>query len=104
MKLLEHTYQVSYHLPIISRIMDRVDNLDTYPKHQRVRATNAEDAIDIVHANLVMLHNHPIIVDEAAAHPMTPRFAEDLVEFFRGRSEFRFQPVDFPIMEVKVVA
>lgn len=104
MKLLANTYQVSYHEPILWPPADPDTNINAYPKHMRVRATNAVAAIDFVHANLVKTHNHPIITEEATTHPLKPRFSEEMLKFFEGRSELRFQPVDFPIMEVKVVA
>lgn len=107
MKLLDHTYQVSYHNPVLSPIMDRVDNTEAYPKHLRVRAKTATEAIQIALDHITAGHNYHLIDEEQRAaesgHP-TPGLAPNMVEFFKDRDENRFIDRDFPIMEVKVVA
>lgn len=102
MKLVENTYQVSYHEPVLWPPSDSKTNVNAYPKHMRIRATNAIDAIDCVLANLICGHNDSL----RAGMQMNigGRLAPEAEKFFEGRDHQLFVKSDFPIMEVKVVA
>jgi len=102
MRLLENTYQVSYHLPNISPVLDSETNVNAYPKHMRVRAAHAEEAIARVHDSLVETHNQNM--EKAFGQSVNPILSPDAAKFFEGRDGLIFYRSDFPIMEAKVVA
>jgi hypothetical protein len=86
MKLTMKTYLVSLQLPKVDAASDE----DTWPAHRRVRASTVTRAIAQVHREEVARFN------EYSAEEL-----KDLgIENFAGR----FQPSNFPIVEVKVVA
>lgn len=102
MILVVNTYQVSYHEPVLWKPADPDTNANAYPKHMRVRATNAVDAIDCVLAHLITGSNEAL----QAGLRQSPgsRLAPEAEKFFEGRDHQLFVKSDFPIMEVKVVA
>lgn len=102
MKLLANTYQVSYHEPILWPPADPETNINAYPKHMRVRATNAVDAIDFVHAKVINGHNDALRA--GMQQTLGGRLTPETEKFFEGRDHQLFDKFDFPIMEVKVVA
>lgn len=106
MKLLENTYLVSYHQPIIAPIYDAINNIGRPPLSLRVRASTATEAITVACDILVTGANHPLIKEEenCARLDRSVRYADEMLKFFEGRSMLRFQASDFPVMEVKVVA
>lgn len=102
MILVANTYQVSYHEPTIWPPSNTKTNASVYPKHMRVRATNAIDAIDCVLAGLITGHNETL--QAGMRNSIGGRLAPEAEKFFEGRDHQLFVKSDFPIMEVKVVA